>query len=64
MAYDVRVTTTSERPAVERLGDAHRAVLDWCAARGLSVAGPRREVYGDCRADPAELQTEVYWLLA
>jgi effector-binding domain-containing protein len=39
-------------------------VLDWCAAQGLKTAGPRWEVYGPHRDDPAEVWTEVYWLLA
>ena len=46
------------------LGAAHRAVLDWCAARGLRTAGPRWEIYGPHRDDPAEVWTEVHWLLA
>jgi effector-binding domain-containing protein len=46
------------------LGVAHRAVLGWCAAQGLRTAGPRWEIYGPHRDDPAEVWTEVYWLLA
>jgi effector-binding domain-containing protein len=46
------------------LGDAHRAVLDWCAANGHRLAGARWEVYGPHRADPAEVWTEVYYLLS
>jgi hypothetical protein len=45
------------------LGGAHTAVRSWCAARRLRIAGPRWEVYGDWREDPAELETEVYYLL-
>jgi hypothetical protein len=33
------------------------------AASGRALAGPRWEVYGDWRDDPAELETEVYYLL-
>jgi effector-binding domain-containing protein len=46
------------------LGAAHRAVLDGCATQGLRPAGPRWEVYGPHRDDPAEVWTEVYYLLA
>jgi effector-binding domain-containing protein len=45
------------------LGAAHRAVLDWCAANARPPAGPRWEVYGPHRDDPAELRTDVYYLL-
>jgi effector-binding domain-containing protein len=46
------------------LGSAHQAVLDWCAAQGRQPSGPRWEVYGPHRDDPAELWTEVYYLLS
>ena len=46
------------------LGSAHQAVLDWCTANGRKPAGPRWEIYGPHRDDPAELTTEVYWLLS
>ena len=46
------------------LGEAHQAVHDWCAAHGRRPAGPRWEVYGPHRADPAEVWTEVHYLLA
>jgi effector-binding domain-containing protein len=45
------------------LASAHRAVIDWCAAHGERLAGPRWEVYGPHRDDPAELRTEVCYLL-
>jgi effector-binding domain-containing protein len=46
------------------LGDAHEAVHDWSHAENQPLAGPRWEVYGPHRDDPAEVWTEVYWLLA
>jgi effector-binding domain-containing protein len=46
------------------LGAAHRAVLDWCASQGLQPVGTRWEVYGPHRDDPAEMETQVYWLLS
>jgi effector-binding domain-containing protein len=45
------------------LSAAHAAVLDYVKAHGLGLAGPRWEVYGHWRADPAELETEIYYLL-
>jgi effector-binding domain-containing protein len=59
-----QVAMTVHRGAYAGLDGAHRAVLDWCAARGLRPAGQRWEVYGPRRENPAEVWTEVYWLLA
>jgi effector-binding domain-containing protein len=46
------------------LGAAHQAVHDWAAAHGRRLAGPRWEVYGPHHDDPAEVWTEISWLLA
>jgi effector-binding domain-containing protein len=46
------------------LGRAHQAVIDYCDVHGLQRAGPRWEIYGPHRDDPAELRTEVFHLLA
>jgi hypothetical protein len=46
------------------LGAAHRAVLDFCQARGRVPTGVKWEIYGHMDEDPAALpETEVYWLL-
>ncbi len=58
-----QVAMTVHRGAYAGLGEAHEAVIDWCAAHGLRRAGPRWEVYGPHSDDPAEVWTEVYWLL-
>ena len=47
----------------EDLGVAHKAVLDWCAERGLGLTGVRWEIYGHHADDPAQRVTEVAWLL-
>jgi len=47
-----------------RLGEAHQAVIGWCAAQGKRKTGTRWEVYGPHNDDPARVWTEVYWLLA
>lgn len=46
-----------------RLGEANAAILAWCQAKGRLRAGPSWEVYGHWHADPAQLRTEVYYLL-
>jgi effector-binding domain-containing protein len=46
-----------------RLGEANAAILAWCRANGRERAGPSWEVYGHWHADPAQLRTEVYYLL-
>jgi effector-binding domain-containing protein len=58
-----RVARTVHRGPYGELGWAHRAVLEWCAVQGHRPLGPRWEVYGPHRADPAELTTEVSYLL-
>jgi effector-binding domain-containing protein len=55
--------TTVHRGPYDQLDAAHQAVRAWCAAQGHELAGPRWEVYGDWRADPAELETTVSYLI-
>jgi hypothetical protein len=57
------VATTVHRGPYEQLAAAHAAVRAWCAAQGHALAGPRWEVYGDWREDPAELETTVSYLI-
>ena len=59
-----RVAMTVHRGPYGGLGAAHRATIEWCGAEGLALAGPRWEIYGHHRDDPAQLETEVYHLLA
>jgi effector-binding domain-containing protein len=58
-----RVASTVHRGPYGELGSAHDAVLAWCRANGEHPRGPRWEVYGPHHADPAELTTEVAYLL-
>ena len=51
------------RGPYQDLGAAHGTVRQWCAAAGRDLAGPRWEIYGDWRDNPADLETEVYYLL-
>lgn len=45
------------------LGRANVAILEWCRAHDRALAGPSWEVYGHWHADPAQLRTDVYYLL-
>jgi effector-binding domain-containing protein len=58
-----RVATTVHHGSFHEVGEAHRAVLEWCAANGETPTKVRWEIYGPHRDDPAELTTEVCWLL-
>jgi hypothetical protein len=44
----------------ERLGDSHKAVVDWCHRQGHRLAGVRWEVYGDWEDDPARRRTDIF----
>ena len=46
-----------------RLGEANAAILAWCQAHDRRRAGPSWEVYGHWTDDPAQLRTDVYYLL-
>jgi effector-binding domain-containing protein len=58
-----RVATTAHFGPYSRLGDAHQAVHDWCAAQGYRLAGPSWELYGHWTDDESQLRTDVFWLL-
>jgi effector-binding domain-containing protein len=57
------VATTTHWGSYSRLGDAHGAVHKWCADQGYTLAGPSWEVYGHWNDDPAQVRTDVFWLL-
>lgn len=58
------VATTTHVGGYHRLGEAHKAVLDWCTEQGVRPAGPSWEVYGHWVEPPAEPRTDIYYLLA
>jgi effector-binding domain-containing protein len=58
------VAVTVHRGPYDGLGGAHDAVHAWCRAEGLTLAGPRWEVYGHWHEDPAQVETEITYLLA
>lgn len=57
------VATTAHIGPYNRLHEAHTAVLKWCADHGRALAGPSWEVYGHWTDDPAQLRTDVFYLL-
>jgi effector-binding domain-containing protein len=57
------VAMTVHRGPYQDLGVAHDRVKRWCSDNGRALAGPSWEAYGDWREDPADLETEVYYLL-
>jgi effector-binding domain-containing protein len=59
-----RAAMTVHRGPFDRLGEAHDAVVDWCATHGHERTRARWEVYGPHDDDPAQQWTEVYWQLA
>lgn len=46
-----------------RMGDANSAIIEWCRANNRLRAGPSWEVYGHWNDDPAQLRTDVFYLL-
>jgi effector-binding domain-containing protein len=57
------VATTAHWGPYDRLGDAHKAILQCCADHGHELAGPSWEVYGHWDDDPAKLRTDIFYLL-
>jgi effector-binding domain-containing protein len=47
----------------EKLGEAHRAIRDWCKANNRAMAGPNWEIYDHWNEDPQKLRTDVFYLL-
>lgn len=58
-----RAAVTEHLGPYEKLAEAHAAVREWCAANGRVLAGPNWEIYGHWHEDPAQLRTEVFYLL-
>lgn len=64
------VTTPAGEAAVvvhrgpySQLGDAHRALHQWCTANNRRIGAFSMEAYGDWSEDPAKLETTVEYLL-
>jgi effector-binding domain-containing protein len=48
----------------DRLGEAHNAIHEWCAAHNRKIAHASWEIYGHWNNDPALLETTIKYLLA
>jgi len=50
-----------------KLGDAHQAIRQWCAAQGRTPTGTNWEIYGhwmdEWNKDPSRIRTDVFYLL-
>jgi effector-binding domain-containing protein len=57
------VATTVHLGTYDRLSDAHEAIRQWRSAHGYSFAGPSWEIYGHWNDDPAQLRTDIFYLL-
>jgi len=57
------VATTAHFGPYQRLGEAHEAITQWCAAQHLQLAGPNWEIYGHWTDDETQLRTDVFYLL-
>jgi len=62
------LATTTHLGPYQNLGDAHRAIQEWCAANGHKLAGPSWEIYAhwvdEWNRDPSKIRTDVYYLIA
>lgn len=62
------VATTTHLGPYQLLGNAHRAIRDWCKQNGRRIAGPNWEIYGHWRDewnnDPSQIVTDVFYLIA
>jgi effector-binding domain-containing protein len=48
----------------DKMKPAHEEIHRYVAANGLKIAGPSWEVYGHWSDDPAQLRTDIFYLLA
>ena len=59
------VATVTHMGSYAGLRGAHDAVQEWCRAHGRRPnGGPSWEVYGHMTDDPAEIRTDIFYLLA
>ena len=57
------VARTVHAGPYDRLGDAHAAILAWCAVHGRTIGAASWETYGHWTDDPAQLETTISYLL-
>jgi effector-binding domain-containing protein len=61
------VATTVHFGPYGRLHEAHKAICQWCADHGHTLAGPSWEIYGhwidEWNSNPSRIRTDVFYLL-
>jgi effector-binding domain-containing protein len=58
-----RVATVVHMGSYALLMNANNAIHEWCKANNHEIAGPSWEVYGHWSDDPAQVRTDVFYLL-
>ncbi len=58
------VATTVHIGPYDRMKPAHDAIHEWAKAHNRPLAGPSWEIYGHWTDDPANLRTDIFYLLA
>ena len=58
-----RVATVAHMGPYDQMAPAYDALKKSCSERGESYAGTSWEVYGHWSDDPAQLRTDIYFLL-
>ena len=62
-----RVASTVHFGPYQRLGEAHKAVKEFCAKKGYELSGVRWEIYGhwleEWNKDASKIRTDVFYLL-
>jgi hypothetical protein len=58
------VATTIYMGPYNQMKPAHLAIHHWARENGRQLAGPSWEVYGHWSDDPAQLRTDIFYLLA
>lgn len=62
-----RVATTTHFGSYSRLGEAHRAIRQWCEEQGHALTPISWEIYGhweeSWNTDPSKIRTDVFYLL-
>lgn len=57
------VATATHWGDYAKLGETHKAVIEWCDANNRRRTGVHWEIYGHWYNDPTKIRTDVYWLL-
>ena len=57
------VATTIYMGPYNQMKPAHQAIHQWVRENGRQLAGPSWEVYGHWNDDPAQLRTDIFYLL-